>query len=106
MTDHTFHRVAGAAEIGDGDMRHVEIGERQIAVFNLGGAFYATDDLCTHAFAMLTDGFIDGDVIECPLHGGKFEIKTGKAAAPPCTVDLKTYPVRVEDGALLVGVPA
>ena len=106
MTDITFHRVAGSSEIGDGEMRHVEIGERQIALFNLGGDFYATEDMCTHAFAMLSDGFVDGDLIECPLHGGKFEIKTGKAAAPPCTVDLKTYQVKVEGDAVLVGVPA
>jgi nitrite reductase/ring-hydroxylating ferredoxin subunit len=106
MTDITFHRVAGAGELGDGEMRHVEIGERQIALFNLGGDFYATDELCTHAFAMLTDGFVDGELIECPLHGGKFEIKTGKAVAPPCTVDLKTYQVKVEGDAVLVGVPA
>ena len=58
MTDITFHRVAGASELGDGEMRHVEIGERQIALFNLGGDFYATEDMCTHAFAMLSDGFM------------------------------------------------
>ena len=106
MTNVTFHRVAEAGALGDGEARHVEIGDRQIALFNVSGAFYAIDDICAHAFALLSDGFVEGDVVECPLHGGKFEIKTGKACAAPCTEDVKTYPVKVEGGAILVGVPA
>lgn len=105
MTEYTFHRVLDVAAIAAGEMRHVEIGARLIAVYNLAGDFYATDDRCTHEFAFLSDGMIDGDSVECPLHGGKFHIKTGRAAAPPCTVDLKTYPVMREGPHLLVGVP-
>lgn len=105
MTEYTFHKVLDAAAIALGEMHHVEIGARMIAVYNLAGAFYATDDMCTHEFAFLSDGMIDGDIVECPLHGGKFDIKTGRAAAPPCTAGLTTYPVRREGSHLLVGVP-
>jgi nitrite reductase/ring-hydroxylating ferredoxin subunit len=55
---------------------------------------------------MLSEGFVEGDIVECPLHGGRFEIKTGKAVAAPCTVDLRTYVVRREDDSVLVGIPA
>jgi nitrite reductase/ring-hydroxylating ferredoxin subunit len=105
MIEYTFHKVLDAAAIASGEMRHVEIGARPIVVYNLAGEFYATDDLCTHEFAFLSDGTIDGDIVECPLHGGKFEIKTGRAAAPPCSVGLTTYPVEREGPHLLVGVP-
>ena len=59
---------------------------------------YATDNLCTHAFAFLSQGWLDGDCIECPLHGGRFEVKTGKALGPPVSDDLKTYKARMQGG--------
>ncbi|HEY2186368.1 MAG TPA: bifunctional 3-phenylpropionate/cinnamic acid dioxygenase ferredoxin subunit [Xanthobacteraceae bacterium] len=103
---HHFHRVASISEIPEGDALHVKLEQWEIAVFNVGGEFYAIDDVCTHAFASLSEGFVEGDVIECPLHGGRFEIKTGKAVAAPCTDDVRTYPVRREDDSVLVGIPA
>jgi NAD(P)H-dependent nitrite reductase small subunit len=103
---HQFHRVAAISDIPAGEGLRVKLEECEIAVFNVDGEFYAIDDVCTHAFALLSEGFVEGDVIECPLHGGKFEIKTGKAVAAPCTVDVRTYPVRREDDAILVGIPA
>ena len=71
-----------------------------IAVYNLHGAFHATDDTCTHGQAWLSQGFIDGDIIECPFHGGCFEIKTGQPAGPPCTEPIQRYDLVVEDGAV------
>ena len=90
MPDEKWVKVAERSALAEGAMVGVEVGDLLIALYNVDGEIYATDNTCTHAFAMLTDGFVDGELIECPLHGGKFEIKTGKAAAPPCTVDLKT----------------
>jgi nitrite reductase/ring-hydroxylating ferredoxin subunit len=87
--------VAKAADVAPGTMLGVEIGDRQIAIYNLDGEIFATDNECTHAFALLSDGTMDGDVIECPLHGGAFEIKTGKGLGPPIACDLKTYPTRI-----------
>jgi nitrite reductase/ring-hydroxylating ferredoxin subunit len=103
---HNFHRVASASEISEGEALHVTLDDRDIAVFNIDGAFYAIDDVCTHAFALLSDGYVEGEVIECPLHGGRFEIKTGKAVGEPCTEDVRTYPVRRERDAILIGLPA
>jgi len=71
------------------------IGGKEIALYDLDGTLFATDDVCTHAYAKLSDGWLDGDEIECPLHAGRFDVKSGKAVAPPCTEDLQTYPVRL-----------
>ena len=78
----------------------------EIAIFNLDGAFYATSDVCTHSFASLSDGFIEDACVECPLHGGRFDIKTGAAIEEPCTEDLEIFPVRIDGDTVLVTVPA
>ena len=98
--------VAKTADIEPGKMMPVTAGDKQLALYNIGGAFYASDNECTHAYAMLTDGTIDGDVIECPLHGGAFEIKTGKGLGAPVFCDLKCYPTRVSGDAVEVDVAA
>src|SRR5690554_8133467 len=67
-----------------------------IAVYNLGGHFYATADLCTHATASLAEGDIDDDLITCPVHWGQFHIPSGKAVTFPCERDLRTYRVELE----------
>jgi naphthalene 1,2-dioxygenase system ferredoxin subunit len=69
-------------------------------------AFYATDNVCTHAFALLSDGFLDGTVVECPLHGGQFDVTSGAAVLEPAECDLRSYPVRVVDGHIEVLIPA
>ena len=73
----------------------VTVGDEQIALYDVAGTIYATDNICTHAFAMLTDGWLDGGEIECPLHAGRFDVATGKGLGPPIPCDLKTYKVRV-----------
>jgi naphthalene 1,2-dioxygenase ferredoxin component len=89
-------KLAPRAAVGaDGDMHGVNHGGREIALYNIGGEIYATDNLCTHAFAFLTDGWLDGEVIECPLHAGRFEVKTGKGLGPPIPCDIKTYRTRI-----------
>jgi len=102
----TYHSVAKTSDLNKGEAKQVVIGKKEIAIYNLDGKFYATDDICTHAYASLADGYIEGDKIECPLHGGAFVISTGKACAPPCTEDLKVYPVKIENGQIMVGVPS
>ncbi|MGE0630017.1 MAG: non-heme iron oxygenase ferredoxin subunit [Hyphomicrobiaceae bacterium] len=88
--------VVKAQDLEPGSMKGVEAADKQLAIYNLDGTFFATDNECTHAYAFLTDGQMDGDVIECPLHGGAFEIKTGKGLGPPIFCDLKTYQTRVD----------
>jgi naphthalene 1,2-dioxygenase system ferredoxin subunit len=95
MSDDTgWVRAASRGNLGEGDVLGVLIGGKEIAIYDLDGTLYATDDICTHAYAKLSDGWLDKGEIECPLHAGRFDIKTGKATAPPCTDDVKTYQVR------------
>jgi nitrite reductase/ring-hydroxylating ferredoxin subunit len=87
--------VAQLPSLPEGEMLGVEIGDKSIALFNVDGAIHATDNVCTHAFALLTDGWLDGDCIECPLHAGRFNVKTGKALGPPVDEDIKVFETRV-----------
>ncbi|WP_432984045.1 bifunctional 3-phenylpropionate/cinnamic acid dioxygenase ferredoxin subunit [Dactylosporangium sp. CA-233914] len=77
-----------------------------IAVFNVDGEFYATDDTCTHdRWSLATDGYIDGDIVECSWHMAKFSIKTGEVKSLPARCPLRTYPVRVDgDGDVYITV--
>lgn len=94
-TNGNWVTVASRGDLDTYDMISVLVGDRKIALFNVDGEIYATDNSCTHAGASLTDGFLDGDVIECPLHAGRFEVKTGKGLGPPVPCDLRAYPVRL-----------
>lgn len=88
--------VAKAADIAPGTMALGKAGRDDIAIYNLEGTYFATHAVCTHAYALLTDGYMDGDIVECPLHGGCFEIKTGKGLGVPIGKDVKAYQARVE----------
>ena len=98
--------VASTADLAEGNMMGVTIGDKEIAIFNIGGVYSATSNLCTHAYAFLTDGWLDGENVECPLHAGIFEVKTGKGMGPPIGEDLKVYPVRVSGDAIEVNIAA
>ncbi|HTV88870.1 MAG TPA: non-heme iron oxygenase ferredoxin subunit [Stellaceae bacterium] len=102
MSDAGWVTAAKRSDLAPGDVLGVVLNGREIALYELDGELYATDDVCTHAYARLSDGFLDRDEIECPLHAGRFDVKTGKATAPPCTDDLKTYPVRIAGDAIEV----
>ncbi len=97
-----MNEAGRADDIPPGTMRRVVLENRAIAIYNVEGAFYATDDLCTHRRARLSDGFLEGRVVQCPLHFGRFDVITGQPLNPPCTLALATYPVRVEDGLLFL----
>ena len=105
MSDIEFHSVAKTDDLDEGEAMQVIIGRKEIAIYNLDGKFYATDDICTHAYASLADGYVEGELIECPLHGGCFDIKTGKAMTPPVSEDLKTYELKIDGEQILIGVP-
>jgi nitrite reductase/ring-hydroxylating ferredoxin subunit len=87
--------VAQRAALAEGEVLGVEVGDEPIALYNIDGEIYATSNICTHAFAMLSEGWLDGDCIECPLPAGRFEVRTGKALGPPVEEDIKTFPARV-----------
>ncbi|HTZ02623.1 MAG TPA: non-heme iron oxygenase ferredoxin subunit [Xanthobacteraceae bacterium] len=92
MTDSVV-RVCAQADIAPETVKAFEVGDSRLAVYNIGGAFYVTDDECTHASASLADGMLEGDVIECCVHLGAFHVPTGAVRAPPCAVALRTYKV-------------
>ncbi|HMD62616.1 MAG TPA: non-heme iron oxygenase ferredoxin subunit [Stellaceae bacterium] len=95
-------RAANRGDLGEGEPFGVEVAGRSIALYDIDGNLFATDNICTHAYARLSDGWLDGDLIECPLHAARFDVRTGKVLDPPATEDLKTYPVRVVDGEIQV----
>ncbi len=84
-------------EVEPGSAIKIEKGELTLAVFNIDGQFYVTDDTCTHGPGSLSEGYIDGDVVECDFHNGAFNIRTGEVVAPPCMIPIKTYKTHVED---------
>ena len=75
-----------------------------VAVFNVDGEFYTLDDLCTHGPGSLSEGYIEGDVVECNFHNGQFNIRTGEVVLPPCMIPAKTYPTSVEKGKVVIEV--
>ena len=77
-------------------------GDSKVAIFKVENNFYATENICPHAYALMSDGFVEGDKVECPLHGAIFHIPTGRCLAAPAESDLKTYPVKIEDNRIYV----
>lgn len=83
-----------------------EVEGKKIAVYLVDGSVYATSNVCTHAYALLSDGMIEGDTIECPLHNARFDIRTGKALTSPAEDNLETFETKIDDGVVLVRVSA
>jgi biphenyl 2,3-dioxygenase ferredoxin subunit len=93
------------ADVEAGKAIRIEKGSLTLAVFNLDGDFCVIDDACTHGPGSLSEGFIEGDVVECDFHNGAFNIRTGEVVAPPCMVPVKTYRTVVdEDGFVSIEV--
>lgn len=103
MSD-AFQTVAEADQIPPGTVREVNLGDHDIALYNVGGEFFATTNVCTHDEAYLSDGELFGHVVECPLHGARFDVRSGKVLSLPAVYPLKTYEVRVADGKVQVRV--
>ena len=96
--------VGPAGDIDEEDVMRFDLGKETFAVYNTDDGFYATDGLCTHEHQHLADGLVIDDIIECPLHQGRFHIPTGKAKSAPVCIDLKTYPVKIVDGNIYIQV--
>lgn len=94
--------VCDASEVAPGEALRVEIGDEPVAVWNVDGSYYATQDSCTHEETSLSEGDLWGDVVECPLHGAQFDVTNGEVLSLPAVLPLKTYPVKVDEGKLYV----
>ncbi len=99
-----FVRVAKTSDIPPGTGQYFDVEGQPIAVFHVDGQFYATQDVCTHEEASLSEGELEGEIVECPLHGARFNVRTGQVKSLPAVVSLKTYPVRVVDDEVEVEV--
>jgi 3-phenylpropionate/trans-cinnamate dioxygenase ferredoxin component len=98
--------IGGEDDIDEGTIRDYVVNGRQIAVARCEGTLYAIDAICSHAHAYLSEGEIDTDfcVVECPLHGARFSLATGKVRALPATEPIQTFPLRVTDGIIEVAI--
>lgn len=101
-----FRPALTAADLPPGKMACVEIDGRRILIANVEGRFCAVDDTCTHEDASLARGALRGPWVKCPLHGSRFNVCTGEVAEEPAETNLRTYPVEVEDGRVLIGIQA
>ena len=91
----TYVRVASTSEVPIGGTKYIDLDGEPIALFHVGENYYATCDICTHEEASLSEGELEGELVECPLHGARFNVRTGDVKSLPAVVRLKTYPVRV-----------
>ncbi len=106
MADATWVRVAGTADVAEGKVVGVRAGSRDLAVYHMPeGGFCVTDNICTHEFALLSDGWFEDGCIECPLHAGRFDVKTGKGQGAPIDKDLDVFEVKVEGDDILAKLP-
>ena len=98
-------RVASVAEIASGTGRMVQAGEVAVALFNVGGTFYAIDNRCTHVGGPLGEGRLAGSVVTCPWHGSRFDVTSGQVVGPPARRPVQTYQTRIQDEAVFVEIP-
>lgn len=99
-------RVAGVGEVPEGGAIALKLGEREIALYHVEeGGFFATGNICTHEYAQLCEGWLEGHEIECPLHAGRFDVRTGKALCSPVEEDVQTYEVRVRESEVFLKLP-
>jgi len=103
MAGTAFVKVAEVGELSPGEMKMVEVGENQILLANVAGNIWACDNICTHAGAPLSEGELDEDQVECPLHGSVFDVVTGEVIGPPAAENLRLFQVTIEGPDILVG---
>lgn len=94
--------VAPAGELPPGALRRVRVGRRALVVGNTGDHLFALDDRCSHAAGPLSEGRVDAACLVCPWHGATFDVRTGQPRSGPARKAVRTYPVRVTDGAVWV----
>jgi naphthalene 1,2-dioxygenase ferredoxin component len=100
-----WHRVASLSDIPDDAPLETGVESLPLALYKVGDEVFCTANLCTHAEAFLSDGYLEGHEIECPLHGARFDIRDGRALCQPADKDVATYPVKVDEGAVYVELP-
>ena len=103
MADAGFVKVAQIDDLPPGEMMMVEVGDGRILLANVEGNVHAIEDICSHAYASLSEGDLNGQEVECPLHGSAFDLVSGEAMTPPADESVKVYEVRIDGQDILVG---
>ena len=96
--------LCNTSDVEIGAALRVEKDDLTLAVFNLDGEFFVIDDACTHGPGSLSEGYVEGDLVECNFHNGQFNIKTGEVVSPPCMIPVKTYRAVVDDGKVFIEI--
>jgi 3-phenylpropionate/trans-cinnamate dioxygenase ferredoxin component len=98
----TWTKLASKDDVAEGEVLGVDAAQQQIALYRHEGEYFATGNVCTHQYALLSDGYFEDGCIECPLHQGRFDVRTGRAMCAPLTEDIKVFPVKLEGDEILV----
>ena len=98
-------KVAAVGEIAQGGCKVVDVDGASVAVFNVGGEFFAIEDVCTHDGGELASGVIEGDQVICPRHGARFCLRNGAALTPPAYEPIRVYESRARAGRIEVRLP-
>ena len=106
MSEHQWFRITECHNIPLREGRAVTVGSHDVAIFNLGDRFLATSNRCPHRGGPLCDGIVTGASVVCPLHTWKISLESGAVERPRADACVRTYPTRVEDGIVLLGLPA
>jgi naphthalene 1,2-dioxygenase system ferredoxin subunit len=104
MSEPQWINALATDDLPTDDVVGVNVAGQDIAIYTVGEAVYATDNVCTHGAARLCDGFLDGHEIECPLHQGKFDVRDGKPLCEPVTEPVRSYPVKLDGGRVYVRI--
>jgi nitrite reductase/ring-hydroxylating ferredoxin subunit len=105
MSEKTFQPLLALSDVGRGRMRSCRIGDLELVVCHTRDGVFALDNNCTHAFARMSEGYLKGTSLGCPLHGATFDVRTGAVLSGPATLPLATYQTRVENGMVEVALP-
>ena len=103
MADSGFVKVAETGDLSPGEMKSVVLGQEEVLLANVNGNFYVIGDTCTHAMGQLSQGELDGEQVECPVHGAIFSVITGEVVSPPAAEGVNAYEVRISGQDILVG---
>lgn len=95
-------KVASTDQVPEDESFAIDVQGKQLALHHTEGEYFATDNVCTHQYALLSDGYLEDGCIECPLHQAKFDLRSGKAMCAPATVDIQTYPVKTDGNDIYV----
>ena len=99
-----FVKVASSTEVAEGDLAAFDVGGERVAIANVGGAFHAFGDTCTHLQCSLAEGELEGTVVTCPCHGSQFDVTSGAVLRGPAQEPVRSYAARVENDALRVEI--